>query len=57
MLELPQCWYEDQSGHIVLIAGESCAAHDEFKFRKADGGWELVRAERLELVSCYEKKK
>jgi hypothetical protein len=56
-LDLPECWYEDQSGQIVLIAGEACTAHDEFKFRKTDGEWELVRAERQELVSCYQKKK
>jgi hypothetical protein len=55
VLELPQCWYEDQSGQILLVAGEECAAYDEFTFQNVDGTWKLANAVRRELVMCHEK--
>ena|SRR5688572_25245877 len=55
-LELPQCWYEQQSGEILFMAGEPCVGYDEFKFQKAEGTWKLVYAKRQELVMCHERR-
>ncbi len=55
VLELPQCWYEDQSGQILLVAGEECSAYDEFTFQNVDGTWKLVNAVRQDLVMCHER--
>ena len=57
VIELPQCWYEEYSGKILLVSGEACDPHDEFRFQKEDGMWTLVRAERQDLVTCHERRR
>lgn len=54
VLEFPQCWYEDKSGYIRLIAGDECGAYDEFAFEHDDGTWKLLSSTIRPVVLCHE---
>jgi hypothetical protein len=56
-LESPQCWYDNRSDQIMLIAGDLCSGFDEIHFQRTDAAWELTKAIREDPVICLERRR